>query len=149
MKLFLLPPISAWNKIKLSMKLGQVSDLFKYIPSLGQIPQFFRQEEQKDELKQTLHVLSLCCAVSVTPTQGLSLVYHCLLCLCYTALETFQRMRSTTNLESLFHPLTLLISRKLFLISNLFFFPSKLSWFLPKRMSQLQWRREITNHHPL
>lgn len=60
------------------MKLGQVSVLFEYT---GQIPPFFGQEEHKDELKQTLHILSLCCAVSVTSTQGLSLVYHCLLCL--------------------------------------------------------------------
>lgn len=51
------------------MKLGQVSDSFEYTPSLGQITPFFRQEEHKDELKQTLHVLSLCCAVSVISTR--------------------------------------------------------------------------------
>lgn len=70
------------------MKLGQVSGLFEYTPSLGQIPPFFGQEEHKDELKQTLHVLSSCCAVSVTSTQGLSLVDHSVLCLCNTALKT-------------------------------------------------------------
>lgn len=47
MKLFLLAPISAQNKIKLSMKLGQVSGLFEYTPSLGQIfPLFWTRRAQ-------------------------------------------------------------------------------------------------------